>query len=106
MASTSSSDKHQLAIEDASKDTVDTEDGVVTIDVDGTPVKLDKLGPMIINSDGTISRITTWAEMSEIERNRALRLMVKRNHMRLKKLDQEHKDNGEERVSALREASA
>lgn len=27
-------------------------DGVKTIDVDGTPVKLDKLGPMIINSDG------------------------------------------------------
>lgn len=41
--------------------------------------------------------------MGEIERNRAVQLMIKRNHARLKKLDQEHKDKSQERVSALKE---
>ncbi|BEI83342.1 hypothetical protein CcaverHIS002_0312100 [Cutaneotrichosporon cavernicola] len=104
MASTSSSEKHPLAIEAGRNDPDNGHDDVVTIDVDGTPVKLDKLGPMIINSDGTISRITTWTEMSEIERNRALRLMVKRNLVRLRKLDREHKNDGQDRVSALEDA--
>ncbi|BEJ14177.1 hypothetical protein CspHIS471_0313510 [Cutaneotrichosporon sp. HIS471] len=104
MASTSSSDKHPLTIEAGRDDPDNSHDDVVTIDVDGTPVKLDKLGPMIINSDGTISRITTWTEMSEIERDRALRLMVKRNLARLRKLDREHKNDGQDRVSALEDA--
>ncbi|CAK9780384.1 hypothetical protein CC85DRAFT_271032 [Cutaneotrichosporon oleaginosum] len=104
MTSISSTDKLPLSIEAGAHNTNEKEDGVVTIDVDGTPIKLDKLGPMIINGDGTISRITNWAEMGEIERNRAVRLMVKRNHSRLKKLAQEHGDSGDEQVSALKEA--
>lgn len=54
MTSISSTDKLPLAIESQSSN--DGDGGVVTIDVDGTPVKLDKLGPMIINSDG-VSRM-------------------------------------------------
>jgi len=42
-------------------------------------LRLDRLGPMIINSDGTVSRISNWAEMSEIERERTTRMLVKRN---------------------------
>jgi hypothetical protein len=42
--------------------------------------------------------------MGEIERNRAIRLMIKRNHALLKKLDQEHKANDEERLSVLKDA--
>jgi hypothetical protein len=52
MTSISSTDKLPLAIEPTAHNQDSGEDGVVTIDVDGTPVKLDKLGPMIINSDG------------------------------------------------------
>ena len=61
-------------------------------------LRLDRLGPMIINSDGvrfrsqalfyspdptmlaqTVSRISNWAEMSQIERDRTMRILVKRN---------------------------
>lgn len=58
------------------------------------------------SSRQTISRITNWAEMGEIERDRAVRIMVKRNQIRLRKLEQENKDtdSGEERLSALKDA--
>ncbi|EST06003.1 hypothetical protein PSEUBRA_005058 [Kalmanozyma brasiliensis GHG001] len=46
-------------------------------------IKLDHLGPMIVNSDGTISRISNWQNMSEIERERSLRLLAKRNNARM-----------------------
>lgn len=36
------------------------DDEITTIDVDGTPVKLDKLGPMIINSNGV-----SWSELAQ-----------------------------------------
>lgn len=49
-------------------------------------IKLDHLGPMIVNSDGTISRISNWQNMSEIERERSLRLLVKRNNARMETL--------------------
>ncbi|ETI25815.1 hypothetical protein G647_02591 [Cladophialophora carrionii CBS 160.54] len=45
-------------------------------------VKLDALGPMVINSDGTLSRIHNWAEMTEAERERTLRILGKRNQLR------------------------
>jgi hypothetical protein len=45
-------------------------------------VKLDALGPMVINSDGTLSRIHNWAEMTDAERERTLRILGKRNQLR------------------------
>ena len=60
------------------------EDGVATtIEVDGECVKLDKLGPMIVNTDGTLSRIANWSALTEVERDRSLRLIAKRNKQRL-----------------------
>ncbi|KIW26554.1 uncharacterized protein PV07_09640 [Cladophialophora immunda] len=44
--------------------------------------KLDALGPLVINSDGTLSRIHNWAEMTELERERTLRILGKRNQLR------------------------
>lgn len=49
-------------------------------------IQLDGLGPIIINSDGTMSRIGKWESMSEIERERAFRLIAKRNKERKEKL--------------------
>ncbi|GAC98521.1 hypothetical protein PHSY_006115 [Pseudozyma hubeiensis SY62] len=49
-------------------------------------IKLDHLGPMIVNSDGTISRIANWQNMSEIEKARSLRLLAKRNNARMESL--------------------
>ncbi|EXJ53614.1 uncharacterized protein A1O5_13181 [Cladophialophora psammophila CBS 110553] len=45
-------------------------------------LKLDALGPVVINSDGTLSRIDNWAQMTEMERERTLRILGKRNQLR------------------------
>jgi hypothetical protein len=95
---------------------------VHTLDVGtGTPVKLDALGPMIINSDGvrlhlfslrceltflqTLSRIQNWQDLHPIEQERTVRLLVKkRNLVRLQKLDAEGGSvEGEEKLSIMKE---
>lgn len=58
----------------------------------GQGVKLDHLGPMIVNRDGTLSRISNWENLSEIERRNTLRILGKRNQLRLDGLK---KENGE-----------
>ncbi|KZT39765.1 hypothetical protein SISSUDRAFT_984355 [Sistotremastrum suecicum HHB10207 ss-3] len=55
-----------------------SEDNVSQLNV-GSTLKLDELGPMVVNSDGTLSRIANWKEMSEIEKDRTLRVLVARN---------------------------
>jgi hypothetical protein len=59
-------------------------------------VKLDALGPMVINSDGTLSRIHNWAEMTEAERERTLRILGKRNQLRRENIlaAEEESENG------------
>lgn len=49
-------------------------------------VSLDHLGPMVVNVDGTLSRIGNWEQMTEIERKNTLRVLGKRNKQRLEKL--------------------
>jgi len=48
---------------------------------------------MVVNSDGTLSRIANWGEMSDIEQERTLRVLATRNKIRLaneeRKLQQE-----------------
>lgn len=57
-----------------------------TLDVNGEGVRLDHLGPLVVHQDGTMSRISNWAEMSQIERDNTLRILGKRNQQRLKVL--------------------
>ncbi|KAI8886729.1 hypothetical protein K501DRAFT_154623, partial [Backusella circina FSU 941] len=45
-----------------------TAEATVTMDVNDT-YKMKELGPVVINENGTISRINNWHEMNEIERN-------------------------------------
>ena len=59
-----------------------TDDEVQTITVNGDPVTVDKLGPVVINADGTISRITNWHDMTAAEQQRTLRVIGKRNRSR------------------------
>lgn len=54
-----------------------------TLDVNGGLIRFDSLGPMVVNSDGTLSRISNWAEMTEIERARTIRVLVARNKIRI-----------------------
>ncbi|KAK1832787.1 hypothetical protein QBC39DRAFT_348219 [Podospora conica] len=51
--------------------------------VDGAAVVLDHLGPMVIGRDGTVSRIANWGEMADIERENTLRVLGRRNQIRL-----------------------
>ncbi|GAA5946821.1 hypothetical protein JCM3765_002031 [Sporobolomyces pararoseus] len=73
-------------------------DDTTKIDVNGASVSLfDKMGPTIVNSDGTLSRIVGWPEMTPDERKRTLRVLGKRNQIRLeaKKEELGIKDVGE-----------
>lgn len=49
----------------------------------GSTVKLDHLGPLVVNQDGTVSRISNWAQMTEQEKKGTLRVLGKRNKQRL-----------------------
>ncbi|TDZ33710.1 hypothetical protein C8035_v011210 [Colletotrichum spinosum] len=63
----------------------------VTLDLGGqaggsASTRLDHLGPLVVNQDGTMSRISNWGEMTEIERQNTLRFLGRRNQIRLAKL--------------------
>ncbi|KAL1589995.1 hypothetical protein WHR41_01404 [Cladosporium halotolerans] len=73
--------KAPLALPESSSDTtkLDMSNG-------GTTVQLDHLGPMVVNVDGTMSRISNWDKMAEIEKKATLRIIGKRNKQRLEAL--------------------
>jgi len=52
----------------------------------GTEVKLDHLGPMVVNVDGTLSQIGNWQQMTDVEKQNTLRILGKRNQKRLEAL--------------------
>lgn len=65
------------------------EDAAEAIKLDlssGEGVKLDALGPMVVNTDGSLSRIANWDRMAEIEKRNTLRVIGKRNRARLEAL--------------------
>ncbi|KAK0740599.1 hypothetical protein B0T18DRAFT_431882 [Schizothecium vesticola] len=62
--------------------------------VDGAAVVLDHLGPMVIGRDGTVSRIANWGEMAAVERENTLRVLGKRNQVRLAALRGEQEGGG------------
>lgn len=61
------------------------------LNVNGSGVKLDHLGPLVVNKDGSLSRIANWDKMAEIERQNTLRILGKRNQLRLDSLKSEGK---------------
>ncbi|KAI1634187.1 hypothetical protein F4809DRAFT_643721 [Biscogniauxia mediterranea] len=72
--------------------------------VGGEGVKLDHLGPLVVHEDGTLSRVSNWGEMAEIERENTLRVLGRRNRMRLDALKKQRAaeagaDAGEEKGS-------
>lgn len=62
----------------------------------GGSIKLDHLGPLVVNQDGTLSRIANWEHMTEIERRNTLRVLGKRNQLRMAALKAEGQGAGEE----------
>ena len=69
----------------------------VELPTDGTTttVSFDSLGPMVVNEDGTLSRITNWATLTEGERQTTIRVLVKRNQQRIKNLESQQPPQGE-----------
>lgn len=56
------------------------------LEVGAEALKLDHLGPMVVNSDGTLSRIHNWADMTPLERERTIKILGKRNKLRTESL--------------------
>ena len=74
---------------------------LITLDVSsGQAVTLDHLGPVVVNSDGTLARITNWSQMSDQEQQVTKRRIAKRNIDRLK-VFRDRGDLKEDLVSAL-----
>ncbi|KAM0275142.1 hypothetical protein ACHAQH_007516 [Verticillium albo-atrum] len=61
--------------------TESTADGSTNITL-GSTVSMDALGPVVVNVNGTLSRINNWAEMNEIEKENTMRVLGKRNRQR------------------------
>lgn len=64
------------------------DNGIPKLDMRGGEgeLKLDHLGPMVVGQDGTLSRISNWDQMTEMEQKNALRVLGKRNKQRLEAL--------------------
>ncbi|OBZ89865.1 hypothetical protein A0J61_02077 [Choanephora cucurbitarum] len=73
-----------------------TAEETVKVDMNDT-YKLKELGPVVINEDGTMSRINNWHEMNEIERGNVNRILLKRNRDRLAKLKEQLQQKEEEK---------
>lgn len=59
------------------------------LEVGAEGVTLDHLGPLVVNKDGSLSRIANWETMSEKEKKNTLRVLKKRNQLRLGELEGE-----------------
>ncbi|KAK4207451.1 hypothetical protein QBC37DRAFT_298668 [Rhypophila decipiens] len=73
-----------------------------TVEVNGQAIALDHLGPTVVNRDGTLGRIANWPEMTPWERENTLRVLGKRNQLRLAGLRGEKKPQSEESESAAK----
>ena len=62
-------------------------DGDATrLEVGGGGVSMDHLGPVVVNTDGSLSRITNWGDMTAAEQAKTQRVVAKRNEKRLRVL--------------------
>jgi hypothetical protein len=49
-------------------------------------IQMDQLGPVVVNSDGTLGRITNWHQMNLEEQANVTRVLSRRNQQRLERL--------------------
>ncbi|KAE8556406.1 hypothetical protein TMatcc_003769 [Talaromyces marneffei ATCC 18224] len=75
--------------------TSDSTNQKLDVNGQGTTVSLDHLGPIVVNQDGTMSRISNWDKMTEIEKKNTLRIIGKRNKQRLEALKAAGVEGGE-----------
>ncbi|KAF9339006.1 hypothetical protein BGZ91_007300 [Linnemannia elongata] len=76
--------------------------GTPSLEVNGQDIKLDLLGPVVVNEDGTMSRIDNWHEMADIEKANVRRILVKRNNARLERLRAERDQANADEEAAVK----
>lgn len=55
---------------------------------------MDHLGPLVVNKDGSLSRISNWEQMTETEQKNTLRILGKRNQLRTEDLKVKEAEQG------------
>lgn len=73
--------------------------------VEDNVAKLDFLGPIIVNTDGTLSRIPNWNSLTSHEQTNTLRLIAKRNKTRMSLLQQQEEEEEEQKQRQEEERS-
>ena len=69
--------------------------GARTIDVGGEALTLDELGPIVIQADGRMGRLSNWQEMTALEQEQTLKFVAKRNKQRRSALLKRQSELGE-----------
>ncbi len=59
-------------------------------------MKFDHLGPIVVNTDGTMARIANWDKMIPREQESAYRIIAARNKQRLEALKKKTEDAEED----------
>ncbi|KAM5351914.1 hypothetical protein ACJ41O_004637 [Fusarium nematophilum] len=85
-SSSKSTDKKPLPLPGPEQDTAASRGDDVTELRVGESVRLDALGPLVVNADGSMARVGNWAGMTAGEREATLRLLGRRNKQRLEAL--------------------
>ena len=62
----------------------------------GEKISMEHLGPIIINTDGSLRRIDNWDKLSKEEQDRSFRLIAARNKKRIEILKQKEQQEYEE----------
>ncbi|KAF8174702.1 hypothetical protein K438DRAFT_2023114 [Mycena galopus ATCC 62051] len=76
------SNQEQLLLTNSAT-TVTPEGNIPQLQPGGPAVKLDDLGPLVVNSDGTLSRISNWTTLTAAEKANIIRVLSARNKIRL-----------------------
>uniref|UniRef100_A0A0B7JYC8 Uncharacterized protein n=1 Tax=Bionectria ochroleuca TaxID=29856 RepID=A0A0B7JYC8_BIOOC len=56
------------------------------------------MGPLVVNHDGSMGRLTNWAEMTKAEQKNTLRILGRRNKQRLEELQKRRQREKEQEV--------
>ena len=60
----------------------------------------DAMGPLVVHKDGTVDRITDWNDKTEAEKKNIIRVLGKRNKLRLEKLREQEAAKADDTVAA------
>jgi isopenicillin N synthase-like dioxygenase len=77
---------HQLSELGASGSDKDISDAAQQLEVGGSAMPMDAMGPVVVHTNGSVSRISNWHEMSGPERETTMRVVGRRNQVRMEKL--------------------